>query len=214
MMTKFRLGLVFSLLAVFSLATSTAFANGIKVDLSASNKGVQNPDCASTILDNPACFQFNQGTDTQANWEAFSLTDFTTGAFTTLGPFDLFLVNGITAGTQVTLTLASAADAFGSFFCGDDASMTGILAGFCADPTDALFEDASGIFSQVPDGTGGAQQTFIFNGNAPGSWVFYATAGDATISTSNGTTSTAEPGTLLLLAAGAGLLALAKLRRG
>lgn len=214
MMTKFRLGLLLSLLAVFSLSTSLAFANGIKADLSASNKGVQNPDCAGTILDNPACFQFSQGSATQATWESFQLTDFTTGAFTTLGPYDLFLVNGITAGTQVTLTLASATDAFGSFFCGDDSSMTDTLAGFCADPTNALFEDASGIFSQVPNGSGGPQQAYTFNGNAPGSWVFYATAGDATISTSNGTVSTPEPGTLFLLAAGAGLLALAKHRRG
>jgi hypothetical protein len=214
-MTKLRLVFVFSCLILFAVATSPVFANGVKADLGASGRGVANPDCAGTILVNPACFEFSTTSATTATWEAFSLTDFNTATFSTIGPYDLFLVTGITSGTQVTLTLTGASDVFGSFLCGDDPTMTTQLGGFCADPTNALGGDPSSIFSQNPSATDASgQATFIFNASAPTTWVFYATKGDATISVNGGgTTTAAEPGTLLLLAAGAGLLAIAKLRR-
>ncbi len=214
-MTKLRLALGLSCLFVLVLSTSPVFANGVKADIGASGKGVLNADCAGTIQTNPACFEFSPISSTEATWEAFSLTDPATSTFTTLGPFDLFLVNGVVSGTQVTFTLPGTNDAFGSFFCGDDPNMASPsnLGAFCADPANTLFGDASGIFSQLPDGTDTANQaTFIFNGNAPSSWVFYASP-DATMSVSGGTASTPEPSTLLFLVAGAGLLAFAKLRR-
>src|SRR5262249_37430102 len=161
---------------------------------------VQNPDCAANIQTNPACFEFSVVSSSQAMWEAFSLTDFNTKTFSTLGPFDLFLVNGITDGTQVTLTLTGSNDHFGSFFCTADDSLDSndaaiISAGFCSYPTNALHSDASGIFSlPLPDGST-STQTFTFNSSAPSTWVFYATHGDATISTSTGSTSVPEPGT-------------------
>jgi len=211
-MNKFRCSCLFALLAVLFLATSPVFANGIHSDVGASGKGVANPDCAATIQTNPACFEFATTSATTATWEAFSLTDFATSTFTTIGPYDLFLVNGITTGTQVTLTLTGTNVAFGSFLCGDDSTMTSQLVGFCSDPTDLLGPDPSSIFSQIPDGTGN-QQTFIFNSSAPSSWVFFADLGHATISTTGtGTTAAPEPSSLLLLAAGLALVGL-KLRR-
>lgn len=216
-MKKIGLLLVLSCLLLLVLTSSPVFANGIKVDLAASGKGVLNADCAGTITVNPACFQFSADSATHATWEAFSLTssDPDPVTFSTIGPYDLFLVTGITGGTQVTLTLAGATDVFGSFLCGDDPTMTTQLGGFCADPTNALGGDPSSIFSQLPTATDAlGQATFIFNASAPGTWVFYATKGDATISTTGGgTTSASEPGTLLLLAAGAGLLAVTRFRR-
>lgn len=199
------------LLAIFVCA-SPVFANGVKTDLGASGKGVFNADCAGTIQDNPACFEFTQVSGTQATWEAFSLTDFVTSTFTTIGPYDLFLVTGITDGTQVTLDLTGTNVAFGSFLCGSDTTMTTQLSGFCSDPNDVIGDDPSGIFSQIPDGSGNLE-TFTFNSSAPSTWVFYATQGDATISTSTGTTTPAsEPSSLLLLAAGLTVVGL-KLRR-
>jgi hypothetical protein len=214
-MTKLRFTLGLSCLLVLVLSASPAFANGVKADIGASGKGVLNADCAGTIQENPACFEFSPISSTVATWEAFSLTDFATSTFSTIGPYDLFLVNGVVSGTQVTFTLTGTNDAFGSFFCGDDPSMASSanLGAFCSDPANTLFGDASGIFSQLPDITDAANQaTFIFNGNAPSAWVFYASP-DATMTVSNGTTSTPEPSTLLFLVAGAGLLVFAKLRR-
>src|SRR5262249_48107976 len=104
MKTRFRLLFISSLLALLLFASSPIFATSVRLDIGASGKGVQNPDCAATIQTNPACFEFSVVSSSQAMWEAFSLTDFTTKTFSTLGPFDLFLVNGITDGTQVTLT--------------------------------------------------------------------------------------------------------------
>ncbi|HWZ96499.1 MAG TPA: PEP-CTERM sorting domain-containing protein [Candidatus Dormibacteraeota bacterium] len=213
-MTKIRCAILFSFLVLLVFSTIPTLANGIKADLSASGKGQVNPSggCTAANIDSfVECVNFDTS-GAVPTWTNIVLNT-STNVVTTTGPFDIFLVNGITTGTQVTLTLTGASDVFGSFFCGNDPTMTAQLGGFCADPNDLLGEDASGIFSQVPDGTG-AQQTFVFNGSAPGSWVFYATAGDATISTSNGgTTSAPEPGTLLLVVAGAGLLAIGKLRR-
>ncbi len=141
-MTKLRLVFVFSCLILFAVATSPVFANGVKADLGASGRGVANPDCAGTILVNPACFEFSTTSATTATWEAFSLTDFNTATFSTIGPYDLFLVTGITSGTQVTLTLTGASDVFGSFLCGDDPTMTTQLGGFCADPTNDLLPES------------------------------------------------------------------------
>jgi hypothetical protein len=213
-MKNIRIALAFPCLLILVFSASSVFANGVRSDLSASGKGVQNADCAGTILDNPACFQFSVVSSTEATWEAFNLTDFETATFTTIGPYNLFMINGIVSGTQVTFTLPGATDAFGSFFCGDDPNMASIsAAGFCSDPTNALFEDASGIFSQVPPlDVVGNEATYIFNGTGPTSWVFYGSPG-ATVSTSNGSTNVPEPSTLMLLVAGAGLLAFAKLRR-
>jgi hypothetical protein len=211
-MTKFRLVLVFSSLLLLLLANSPVFANGAKADLSASGKGVLNADCTANIATDPACFEFSQTSSTEAVWQAFSASA-PPPTFSLLGPFDLFLVNGITNGTQVTLTLASATGSFGSFLCGDDPTMTTQISGFCADPANLFLGDPSGIFSQDPPNTDASNQaTFIFNGTAPATWVFYGSPG-ATISVSNGSTSASEPGTLLLLAAGVGLLAIAKFRR-
>lgn len=214
-MTKLRLAVVFACLALICITPSSAFANGVRADLSASGRGVLQADCSdpTVIAANPACFEFSTVSATQATWEAFSL-DFSTSVVTTTGPYDLFLVSGITDGTQVTLTLIGASDVFGSFLCGDDPTMTTQISGFCADPSNALGGDPSGIFSQEPSATDAlGQATFIFNSSAPTTWVFFATEGSATISVSNGTTSATEPGTLLLLAFGAGMLAIAKLRK-
>ena len=211
-MAKIRLSLGLLCLALLFVTCSPLFANGVRSDLSASGKGVLNADCTANIATDPACFEFTQTSSTEAVWQAFSASA-PPPTFSLLGPFDLFLVNGITDGTQVTLTLASATGSFGSFLCGDDPTMTTQISGFCADPTNALLGDPSGIFSQNPPTTDASNQaTFIFNGTAPATWVFYASP-DATISVSNGTTSANEPGTLVLLAVGVGLLAIAKFRR-
>jgi len=213
-MNKFRCIYALAFLAIFSLSASPIFANSVRADLGASGKGVVNPTggCVATIQLNPACVDFAKVSDSLATWTAFTLTDFDTSTFSTLGPYDLFLVNGVSDGTQVTLTLTGASDVFGSFLCGDDPTMTAQLLGFCSDPDNLLGGDPSSIFSQMPDGTNGANQaTFIFNSSTPSTWVFYATHGDATISTGNGT-SVPEPSSLLLLAAGLTLAGL-KLRR-
>ena len=222
-MIRIRFGALFSLLSFFVFSCTPSFANGVRADLGASGKGVVNPTggCVATIETNPACVDFSTS-GTLPTWTAFQLISTDPDVVDITGPYNLFVVSGI---SSITFQLTGNA-AYGSFLCGTDPSMITALSGNCTDialdpPTNPLDPplDLTGFLAEDDSNLAALNQvTFNFLngsiGTPNGIWVFYATAGDASIlSTTGGTTPTPEPGTLFLLAAGAGLLAVAKLRR-
>jgi len=165
-----------------------------RLDKKASGLGQVNPTTGcSAGSSNTPCVVFAQSSTTQGQW-----TNFLFGGGQD-GPYDLFTVPTT---QDVTFQLTGSNVAFGSFLCGFDTTMITQLGGFCtniadtADPATFLSLDPL-----LPDGSN--QVTFGFNPGTtglPADWVFYFTAGDASIAQS--TVATPEPATLTLLAGG------------
>ena len=190
---------------LLALATLIAFpASAQRLDKKASGKGQVNPlgGCVAGSANNP-CVIFSLPTSsTPAQWTNIL------SATSTDGPYDLFMVPTT---QDVTFQLTGSTVAFGSFLCGDDSTMIGLLGNFCtniadtADPATFLSLDPL-----LPDGSN--RVTFGFNPGAtglPADWVFYFSSGDASIV--QNTVATPEPATLTLLAGG--LLLLGKFKR-
>lgn len=207
---------VLCILSVLLFAASSASANSIRADKGASGKGQVFTDgtCnASSSLNIIPCVSFSQVSTDQATW-----TNFVLSASNTIipdGPYDLFRV---TTTGPVTLQFLPGVDAvFGSFLCGFQDDMSAQLGGFCTNlGTDVdAGSDLSAFLSANPSSADAAgKATFNFVQGATGlpqTWVFYATAGQATIST--GSTNVPEPASFVLLGAGAAVLGLFRRRR-
>jgi hypothetical protein len=195
------------------LAVSASPARANRVDRGASGNGVLNADCNANIQTDPACFQFTVTGAGTAQFESFS--EALDGTAVVDNNFSLFMVS---TASPVTLQLANAGVAYGSFMCGldgdfgaIDSNMLSNVQNFCNPETNpADFLDPN------PDSPNGSNQvTFGFTnatGNLPSEWVFYTDFGQGSI-VPGGTTTMPEPASILLL--GTGLLGLCanKLRR-
>jgi hypothetical protein len=174
-------------------------AQAQRLEKKASGAGQVNPSggCTPGSINNP-CVVFDQTSGTTAQW-----TNIISGTSTD-GPYDLFMVP---TSQNVTFQVTNAGLAFGSFLCGDDPTMTTQLNGFCTNIADS--DDPGQFLGPNPNSPNGSNQlTFGFHtsptqSDFPSEWVFYFTAGDASIATGGGGgNGVPEPSSFALLAAG------------
>jgi hypothetical protein len=171
-------------------------ARAQRLEKKASGAGQVNPStgCSAGSTNNP-CVVFTQTSSTTGEWTNFISSTVTDG------PYDLFMVP---TSKDVTFQVTNPGLAFGSFLCGFDTTMTTQLNGFCTNIPDA--DDPAAFLNPNPNSPNSKNQlTFGFQNapDFPSEWVFYFTAGDASIATGGGgNNGVPEPGSFALLAAG------------
>jgi hypothetical protein len=190
MKTFIRSATLFLLLALLIVP-----ARAQRLEKKASGNGQVNPSggCTPGSSNNP-CVIFDQTSATTAQWTNIN------SATSTDGPYDLFMVP---TSQNVTFQVTNPGLAFGSFLCGFDSTMTTQLNGFCTNIPDS--DDPAAFLNPNPNSPNSKNQlTFGFQNatDFPSEWVFYFTAGDASIATGGGGNGVPEPSTFALLAAG------------